>query len=293
LDPQWKFPTPSKDSSLRSSDSDIKILDDDLEGPLTRPHDLHLITTNGKRSVSFFDVGGLLEEGPSPAAALAAATAERLRRADSSATPIDPLSSPITFPGTVKAQDHAPDMPASAQNPFAGGGADTAATSSPVEHAGAPRRSSLAFLSEIGGLLAMPLRSLRSEAVTEEGIEMNAGAAGQQQQPPLASNAEHTAAPSGVAPPVMERGNTVMSLQDVGGLLHGDRTDDGATVAAAANEPAGPEYSPASQGHEEPEPEPEHEHEQQQVPPTHPPPPQAARTTTDMSLQDVGGLLKK
>jgi hypothetical protein len=149
MDATWQFPAKQTDPEQEKEPEPQSPARMD---PFPSPGDIR--STPARRGVSFFDVGGLLEEGP-----------------ERQASTISPTN-------TIEVHD------------FAG-----------------PRRGSLAFLSDIGGLLAPP-KTTRGPA-SNEGVEL----------PSRAAPHEGGAHPTGVVVPTLSRHDKLQSLQDVGGLL--------------------------------------------------------------------------
>jgi hypothetical protein len=203
----WQFPNaPAETRDSEESDLKRPIPED----PLPSPRDIRVIPP--KRNVSFFDVGGLLEEGSVPSV----------------------RSSTFT-------NNTSPTSPTSVH--------DFATT----------RRGSRALLSDLGGLLShhsFPRRSSRPSH-PEEIHEMTTRNGTSEPPPP--------SPPTGVMGPMLARHETVVSLQDAGGLLANGPQPLSSSSKRSSLKP--PPSSGSHAGHS------------------------LTRQGTGQSLQDVGGLL--
>ncbi|KAF2493151.1 hypothetical protein BU16DRAFT_72705 [Lophium mytilinum] len=211
----WQFPN-SPVEARESEESDLKApISTD---PLPSPRDLRVIPP--RRNVSFFDVGGLLEEGSVPSVRSSTITE---RTANTNISPTSPTS---------------------------------------VHDFATPRRGSRALLSDLGGLLShgsFPRRSSRPSQ-SEETHEMTTRNGKAAKPPP--------SPPTGVIGPMLARHETLVSLQDAGGLL----TGGGQQLDSSSRSSKRSSLKPPSSG-------------------SHGVGHSLTRQGTIQSLQDVGGLL--
>ncbi|OCK84097.1 hypothetical protein K432DRAFT_389844 [Lepidopterella palustris CBS 459.81] len=207
----WQFPNGNTNTSRDSEDFDLKA--PVVEDSLPSPRDIRVVPP--RRNVSFFDVGGLLD--------------------DNSVKSPGILPSPTS---TTSAQDFAQ-----------------------------PRKGSRALLSDLGGLLShgrghshpFPRRGSRPSQSEEGSYEMT----------PRSPEQRRASPPTGVVGPQLTRHETIVSLQDPGGLL-----TDGAQPTVHTNISS---HRPSNSS----------SHTDSSRPGNR----SISRQDTIMSLQDVGGLL--
>lgn len=314
IDGRWNFPEAAMkaDSARSSSSSDSKTVIDYADS-CPSPRDSRSVqppAQQQKRSVSFFDVGGLLEEGENPLSHSVTLPIRRdsqgQRRASSQAHTRSRTRSRDSLPDTINVRDHAITSHH-----------DTTSPSPPPPTPA--RRGSLAFLSDLPNRILLPTplraRTLRASETADDTMSPQSPA-------PTSSTPRHTRStqsrsrsrsrarelarhlrenespppPTGVQAPRVERGRGVMELQDVGGLVV---PADVAESAVVEDSPGPVVQSPAA--------EPENSDLGRSLTRESSQPPQrpafspwqaraqaaaAARSPSDMSLGDVGGLLR-
>ena len=189
--PQDIEPNPPRDSENNSSDSE-----DSLRKPPVAEQDP---VPSPKRTVSFFDVGGLLEDGHNTPGSRSRTTTL--------------VSSAHSGGGAVSAVDFATNS-STYQSRRGSRIHDFALPSTPTQSRRGSRTTGSGLLQDIGGLLT-PTTSR-----TSSGMDRYSGR--RQSDSHIHPPSRHVlSAPAGILGPTLERRETHHSLEDVGGLLGG------------------------------------------------------------------------